>query len=94
MTAEDWYKQGELLGSMVTFKDWNDEMTQGATSNPGTVQIHIDRALAKAAVEKDWHNDPCHNVDINRKANCKPCNFVAKLTPLMQFTVNGGWSAL
>lgn len=58
----------------------------GATSNPGTVQIHIDRALAKAAADKA--------IEINRKQNCKACNFVAKLAPLYQFTVNGGWSAL
>lgn len=84
--ASNWYAQGELLGTMTTIQDWTNEMnTQGATSNPGTVQIHIDRALAKAAAEK---------ADINRKANCKPCNFVAKLEPLYQFTINGGWSAL
>ena len=68
----------------TTIKDWETMNTQGATSNPGTVQIHIDRALAKANAKPD----------INRKANCKPCNFVAKLAPLYQFTVNGGWSAL
>lgn len=85
MTNADWYSQGVMLGSQITIHDWVNTMnTQGATSNPGTVQIHIDRALAKAAEEKD----------INRKANCKPCNFVAKLEPLYQFTVNGGWSVL
>ena len=63
MTIADWVKQGELLGSMTSVKDWA-MTTQGATSNPGTVQIHIDRALAKAKGK----------VEINRKAGCQPCS--------------------
>lgn len=77
MTADQWHKQGELIGSTFTEKDW--AMTQGATSNPGTVQAHIDRALAQAK-KQDWHNNPCHNVEpVNVKENCKPCNFVPEL---------------
>lgn len=63
MTYADWYSQGELLGSMTTIQDWTNEM-QAATNDPGTVQIHIQRTLDKAAAEK---------AEINRKANCQPC---------------------
>jgi len=97
--VNNWQLQGELLGSMTTVKDWTNAMnTQGATSNPGTVQIHIDRALAKAKAEA-LAIDPIvatydHKAPINEAVGCKACNFVAKLAPLYQFTVNGGWVAL
>jgi hypothetical protein len=43
-----------------------DHRTQGATSNPGTVQAHIDRSIHQATAHQtwisDWHNDPQHNV--------------------------------
>lgn len=85
MSTSDWYAQGVMLGSMTTIKDWNETMN-AATNDPGTVQIHIQRSLDKAAAEKAK--------PINAKENCKPCNFVAKLEPLYQFTINGGWSVL
>ena len=59
-----WRLQGDIIGSQLTEKDLFEMTNTGATSNPGTVQIHIDRALAKAAAAKE----------INRKANCQPCH--------------------
>ena len=62
MTANEWRIQGDILGSMLTEKDIY-EMNTTPNSNPGTVQAHIDRALAKANAPKE----------INRKVNCQSC---------------------
>jgi hypothetical protein len=61
MTAEAWREQGVMLGCISFERTY--AMNTGATSNPGTVQAHIDRALAKAEAEKamqcvDKHIDP------------------------------------
>lgn len=50
MTASEWKKQGELMGSTITVKDWRNMYDQ--TANPGTVQAHIERSLAQAAAKK------------------------------------------
>lgn len=78
MTADNWHKQGDILGSMTTIQDWI--RTMHANSNePGTVQAHIERSLnAKEESTTYWQNDPKHNVDptnveINRKAGCHSC---------------------
>jgi hypothetical protein len=41
-------------------KDVELNGTAGATSNPGTVQAHID---ARVETTTYWQNDPKHNVD-------------------------------
>lgn len=63
MQSELWKLQGDILGSQLTEKDMHEMTNNGATSNPGTVQIHIDRALAKAAAEKEMQCVDVHNID-------------------------------
>lgn len=43
-------------------------MNKAASLDPGTVQIHIQRSLDKAAA------------DINRKEGCLPCNYKPELS--------------
>ena len=71
MSAKEWRIQGDIIGSTISERDWYEMNTQGATSNPGSVQARIDRTLAKEAAEQ--------NTEINRSVNCKSCNYKPEL---------------
>lgn len=60
MNAALWKLQGDILGSQLTEKDMH---MYNPGSNPGSVQIRIDRALAKAAAEKEMECVDVHTID-------------------------------